>query len=72
MPTRYTFEQVKNTFMQNKCTLLDETYTNQLGKLRYIASCGHKNTQKLYVLLQIKIQNGVTNIYLIVNLNYYS
>ena len=44
MPTRYTFEQVKNTFMQNKCTLLDETYTNQLGKLRYIASCGHKNT----------------------------
>lgn len=43
MPTRYTFEQVKNAFTQNKCTLLEETYTNQLDKLKYIASCGHDN-----------------------------
>jgi hypothetical protein len=43
MPTRYTFEQVKNAFTQNKCTLLEETYTNQLDKLRYNASCGHDN-----------------------------
>jgi hypothetical protein len=44
MPTRYTLEQVKNTFEQNGCTLLDETYVNQLDKLKYFASCGHENT----------------------------
>jgi hypothetical protein len=44
MPTKYTLEQVKNTFEQNKCSLITETYDNQLGKLSYIASCGHTNT----------------------------
>jgi hypothetical protein len=43
MPTRYTFEQVKNEFAQKKCALLEEIYTNQLDKLKYIASCGHHN-----------------------------
>jgi hypothetical protein len=44
VPTRYTLDQVKNTFEQNGCVLLDETYVNQLEKLKYIASCGHENT----------------------------
>jgi hypothetical protein len=44
MPTKYTLEQVKNTFEQNKCSLTSETYDNQLGKLNYIALCGHNNT----------------------------
>ena len=44
MPTKYTLEQVKNIFEKNKCSLITETYDNQLGKLSYIASCGHNNT----------------------------
>jgi hypothetical protein len=36
MPTRYTLEQVKNTFEQNGCTLLDETYINQLDKSKLL------------------------------------
>jgi len=43
MPTKYTLEQVKNIFEQNKCSLKTETYENQLDKLNYIASCGHNN-----------------------------
>ena len=35
MPTRYTFEQVKNEFAQKKCTLLEETYLNQLDKNKF-------------------------------------
>jgi hypothetical protein len=52
MPTRYTFEQVKNTFAQSGCTLLEETYTNQLEKLKYIASCGHENTTSFKQILK--------------------
>ena len=36
MPTKYTLEQVKNIFEQNKCSLKTETYENQLDKLNYI------------------------------------
>jgi hypothetical protein len=43
MPTKYTYEQVKNKFFQNDCVLTSETYTNQLQKLHYNASCGHQN-----------------------------
>ena len=43
MPIKYTYQQVKDTFIQNKCILISETYGNQLGKLDYIASCGHNN-----------------------------
>ena len=43
MPIKYTLEQVKNIFEQNKCSVKTETYENQLDKLNYIASCGHNN-----------------------------
>lgn len=43
MPIRYTYEQVKEIFAKNNCTLVSETYVNQLGNLDYIASCGHKH-----------------------------
>lgn len=43
MPIRYTLEQVNNIFSSNNCKLLDNTYTNQLTKLNYIATCGHEN-----------------------------
>ena len=36
MPTKYTLEQVKNIFEQNKCLLTTETYNNQLDKLNYM------------------------------------
>lgn len=41
MPTKYTFSQVQDIFTQNKCILVSEKYENQLGKLEYVASCGH-------------------------------
>lgn len=44
MPIKYTLEQVTNIFEQNKCSLISETYNNQLDKLNYIASCGHNNS----------------------------
>ena len=43
MPPTYTYPQVQDIFAQQNCVLISETYTNQLGKLEYIASCGHKN-----------------------------
>jgi hypothetical protein len=43
MPIKYTYKQVYDTFTQNKCVLISEKYKNQLGKLDYIASCGHNN-----------------------------
>ena len=43
MPTKYTYPQVQDTFTQNKCILISETYANQLGKLDYTASCGHNS-----------------------------
>jgi hypothetical protein len=41
MPTKYTYTQVQDIFTQNKCILVSEKYENQLGKLEYVASCGH-------------------------------
>ena len=37
MPTKYTFEQVKNKFDENNCILLDTQYINQLHILKYIS-----------------------------------
>ena len=54
MPTKYTLEQVKNIFEQNKCSLKTETYENQYDKLNYIASCGHNNIINLKSFLQSK------------------
>jgi hypothetical protein len=52
MPIRYTVEQVKTILEANQCVLLDTEYTNQLGKLNYIASCGHNNNTSLKLLLK--------------------
>lgn len=52
MPTKYTLEQVKNIFEQNNCLLKSETYDNQLGKLNYVATCGHNNTISLKLFLK--------------------
>ena len=43
MPTKYTLKQVQDKFAESKCVLISEKYENQLGKLDYIASCGHNN-----------------------------
>ena len=56
MPTRYLFEQVVTIFESNKCVLLDTTYTNQLQKLNYIATCGHTNSVSLKMFL---IKKGI-------------
>jgi len=53
MPTRYLFEQVVTIFESNKCVLLDTTYTNQLQKLNYIATCGHTNSVSLKMFLHL-------------------
>ena len=41
MPVKYTYKQVQDIFTENKCILVSEKYENQLGKLEYIACCGH-------------------------------
>jgi hypothetical protein len=41
MPIKYTYTHVQDIFTQNKCILVSQKYENQLGKLEYIASCGH-------------------------------
>lgn len=38
-----TYEQVRNAFRINGCTLLSEEYSGCRQKLRYIAQCGHEN-----------------------------
>ena len=43
MPIKYTLKQVQDIFAERKCVLISEKYENQLGKLDYIASCGHNN-----------------------------
>ena len=43
MPIKYTLKQVQDAFLQKNCALVSENYDNQLSKLEYIASCGHKN-----------------------------
>ena len=60
MPTKYTFEQVKNKFDENNCILLDTQYINQLHILKYISSCGHENTKSFKEFLNgtgIKCRN---------------
>ena len=52
MPIRYTLEQVKTIFETNQCLLLDTEYSNLLGKLNYVASCGHNNSTSLKVFLK--------------------
>jgi hypothetical protein len=47
MPTKYTYNQVQDIFTQNKCVLISQNYENQLGKLEYVASCGHIHTINL-------------------------
>jgi len=47
MPIKYTYSQVQDIFIQHKCVLVSEQYKNQLGKLEYVASCGHKNVNVL-------------------------
>lgn len=54
MPIKYTFKQVQDTFTQNKCILISETYENQLGKLDYISSCGHNSS-----IIFKEFRNGV-------------
>lgn len=44
MPVRYTYQQVQDIFSQKKCILISESYSNQLAKLNYNATCGHNNT----------------------------
>lgn len=51
MPVKYTYNQVQNIFIQNNCILLSKIYENQLGKLEYIASCGHNNQISLKLFL---------------------
>jgi len=43
MPPKYTYQQVQDIFSQRSCVLITKSYTNQLDKLEYIASCGHIN-----------------------------
>jgi hypothetical protein len=43
MPVRYTYQQVQDIFSQRSCILISQSYTNQLEKLEYIATCGHIN-----------------------------
>ena len=54
MPTKFTYTQVQEKFIQNNCILKSETYTNQLGKLEYIASCGHENNIMLKSIFFIR------------------
>lgn len=43
MPVRYTLEQVQQIFVEKNCVLHSTSYTNQLNKLDYVATCGHNN-----------------------------
>lgn len=43
MPKKYTIDQVQQIFAQKNCVLRSTTYTNQLNKLDYVATCGHNN-----------------------------
>lgn len=56
MPIKYTYMQVQYIFNRHKCVLISKTYENQLGKLDYMASCGHTNCVKLKSFLK---GNGV-------------
>jgi hypothetical protein len=51
MPVRYTYQQVQDIFSQRSCILISQSYTNQLEKLEYIASCGHDNCISLKEIL---------------------
>jgi len=47
MPTRYTYKQVQDIFLQRNCVLISKNYTNQLEKLEYTATCGDINNISL-------------------------
>jgi hypothetical protein len=47
MPTRYTYKQAQDIFIQRNCVLISKNYTNQLEKLEYTATCGHINNISL-------------------------
>jgi hypothetical protein len=51
MPKRYTFEEVQKIFTDKNCVLQSTSYTNQICKLEYIASCGHVHANTLKDLL---------------------
>jgi hypothetical protein len=40
---KHTYEEIKNYFYQEGCTLLQEEYFGQCTKLKYIPRCGHEN-----------------------------
>jgi hypothetical protein len=48
---KYTFEQVKEFFEAEGCTLLSKEYRNSKQKLEYVCSCGNKATKELRNLL---------------------
>jgi hypothetical protein len=52
MPTKYTYTQVEQIFLQKGCLLQITTYVNQLEKLNYIASCGHNNSISLKMFMR--------------------
>ena len=44
MPSKITFEKVKETFEKNQCILIDTEYKNNVTPLNFIASCGHERS----------------------------
>lgn len=52
MPIKYTYKQVQDILIQHKCVLISEQYQNQLQKLEYTASCGHKNVNTLKQIIR--------------------
>jgi hypothetical protein len=47
MPKKLEYEDVKNTFVENGCKLISDSYINSKQKLSYIAKCGHTD-EKLF------------------------
>lgn len=45
---RYSYESVKRVFEESGCTLLDETYKNNITPMSYICSCGRKSLIDFY------------------------
>ncbi len=52
MPIKYTYKQVQDILIQHKCVLISDQYQNQLQKLEYTASCGHKNVNILKQIIR--------------------
>ena len=49
MPIKYTYKQVQDIFVGKNCLLISDKYENQLGKLEYVASCGHTHNILLHL-----------------------